>query len=72
MNAAMSAENQALMNDNKQLNVLIKEYEQTLENLMATFRTRAVSRFEFAFVRASNDHRSISERSPAKRTGSDT
>lgn len=42
MNTAMSAENQTLMNDNKQLNALIKEYEQTLENLMATFRTRAV------------------------------
>ena len=38
----MSAENQTLMNDNKQLNALIKEYEQTLENVMATFRNRAV------------------------------
>ena len=42
MNAQMSAENLALQNDNKQLNALIKEYEQTLENLMTTFRTRAV------------------------------
>ena len=30
------------MNENKQLNSLIKEYEQTLENVMATFRNRAV------------------------------
>lgn len=38
----MSAENNTLINDNKQLNALIKEYEQTLENVMSTFRTRAV------------------------------
>ena len=42
MNAAIAAENQVLQNDNKQLNALIKEYEQTLESLMTTFRTRAV------------------------------
>ena len=43
MNAAMSAENMTLLNDNRQLSALIHEYEQTLENIMATFRTRAVS-----------------------------
>ena len=43
MNSAMSAENQMLLNDNRQLSALIREYEQTLENIMATFRTRAVS-----------------------------
>ena len=43
MNAAMSADNQTLLNDNRQLSALIREYEQTLENVMATFRTRAVS-----------------------------
>ena len=43
MNAAMSSENQALLNDNRQLSALIREYEHTLENVMATFRTRAVS-----------------------------
>jgi hypothetical protein len=43
MNAAVSAENQGLQHDNKQLNTLIKEYEQTLETLMSAFRTRAVS-----------------------------
>ena len=42
MNAQMTAENNTLQNDNKQLNALIKEYEQTLENVMSTFRTRAV------------------------------
>lgn len=42
LNASMLAENQTLMNDNKQLNALIKEYEQTLENVMAQFRNRAV------------------------------
>ena len=42
MNTAMSAENQTLANDNRQLVALIREYEQTLENVMTTFRTRAV------------------------------
>ena len=42
MNAQMSSENNALLNDNKQLGTLIKEYEQTLENVMAAFRARAV------------------------------
>jgi len=43
MTNAIAAENQALQYDNKQLNILIKEYEQTLETLMTTFRKRAVS-----------------------------
>lgn len=43
MNAQIFTENNALMNDNKQLGVLIKEYEQTLENVMTSFRVRAVS-----------------------------
>ena len=35
MNASISAENHGLAHDNKQLNNLIKEYEQTLETLMS-------------------------------------
>lgn len=35
MNVAMTQENQNLQHDNKQLNALIKEYEQTLETLMS-------------------------------------
>ena len=42
MNVAMTADNHALQRDNKQLNALIKEYEQTLENVMSSFRNRAV------------------------------
>ena len=38
----MSTDNHALVNDNKQLGTLIKEYEQTLENVMSAFRVRAV------------------------------
>jgi len=41
MTTAITAENQALQYDNKQSNLLIKEYEQTLETLMTTFRKRA-------------------------------
>ncbi|OBZ68725.1 hypothetical protein A0H81_11079 [Grifola frondosa] len=54
MNAAMSAENQTLLNDNRQLSALIREYEQTLENVMATFRTRAheVQQHELSLMRA--------------------
>jgi DnaJ-domain-containing protein 1 len=36
MNAAMTADNWSLQHDNKQLNAMIKEYEQTLETLMST------------------------------------
>ena len=42
MNAAMAAENQSLQYDNKQLNALIKEHEQTLDTVMSAFRNRAV------------------------------
>ncbi len=42
MNAAMSAENQTLLNDNRQLSTLIREYEQTLEKAMEKFRAHAV------------------------------
>ena len=34
-NSCMTSENQSLQYDNKQLNALIKEYEQTLETLMS-------------------------------------
>jgi hypothetical protein len=42
MNAAVAADNLALIHDNKQLNALIREYEATLETLMDQFRKRAV------------------------------
>lgn len=44
MNSTLAAENQGLLHDNKQLGTLIKEYEQTLESVMGSFRTRAVRR----------------------------
>lgn len=37
-------ENQGLQHENKQLNALLKEYEQTLETVMGKFRGVAVSR----------------------------
>ena len=37
MNAAMTLENKSLQHDNKQLNALIKEYEQMLEVVMSMF-----------------------------------
>jgi regulator of replication initiation timing len=43
MNAAIIIENQTLQHENKQLNTLLKEYETTLETVMAKFRSQAVS-----------------------------
>ncbi|KAJ7095984.1 hypothetical protein B0H15DRAFT_774547 [Mycena belliarum] len=53
MNSSMALENIGLQHDNKQLNALIREYEQTLETLMNTFRTRArdVQQRELALAR---------------------
>jgi len=42
MNVAFIQQNAELQNDNKQLAGLLKEYEQTLENVMSKFRTHAV------------------------------
>jgi regulator of replication initiation timing len=42
MNAAIIIENQSLQHENKQLNSLLKEYEQTLETVMSKFRNQAV------------------------------
>lgn len=41
-NASVLGENQNLLNENKQLNALVREYEQTLETIMSKFRTHAV------------------------------
>ncbi|KAI0670996.1 hypothetical protein C8Q78DRAFT_1078944 [Trametes maxima] len=53
MNVAMSAENQTLLNDNRQLSALIREYEQTLEKTMERFRIHAheVQQRELALMR---------------------
>ena len=37
MNSAIAQENLTLQHDNKQLNTLIKEYEQTMDALMSEF-----------------------------------
>lgn len=42
MNAALIIENQTLQHENKQLNALLKEYEQTLDTVMSKFRGQAV------------------------------
>ena len=44
MNAQIIIENQTLLHENKQLSVLLKEYENTMENVMSKFRNHAVSR----------------------------
>ncbi|KAI6030537.1 hypothetical protein F5J12DRAFT_801154 [Pisolithus orientalis] len=53
MNASLVSDNQNLQHDNKQLGILIREYEQTLESVMSAFRTRArdVQEHELAFIR---------------------
>lgn len=50
MNAAIIIENQTLQHENKQLNSLLKEYETTLETVMAKFRNQAVSLFDLLFT----------------------
>jgi hypothetical protein len=41
-NAQTIIENQSLHHENKQLSLLLKEYEQTLETVMGKFRSHAV------------------------------
>lgn len=50
MTTTLATENRALADDNKQLGALIKEYETTLEGIMASFRNRAVSGQLFSFL----------------------
>lgn len=42
-NATLVLENQALQYENRQLSMLLKDYEGTLDNVMAKFRSFAVS-----------------------------
>ena len=42
MNASLIIENQQLLHENKQINSLLKDYEQMLETVMAKFRAQAV------------------------------
>jgi hypothetical protein len=44
-------ENQTLMFENKQLNVLLKDYEAVLEGVMGKFRSMSASRPFFALFR---------------------
>ncbi|KAJ7204455.1 hypothetical protein GGX14DRAFT_544147 [Mycena pura] len=43
MNAHIVIENQTLLHDNRQLSILLKEYEATLETVMAKFRNHALA-----------------------------
>lgn len=42
MNAHFVIENQTLLHENKQLSLLLKEYENTMETIMTKFRNHAV------------------------------
>ena len=42
LNARMIIENQTLRHENKQLSLLLKEYEKTMETIMSKFRNHAV------------------------------
>lgn len=43
MNAQIIIENRTLLQENKQLSLLLKEYENTMETIMSKFRNHAVS-----------------------------
>ncbi len=52
-NAQIIIDNQTLQQENRQLSSLLKEYEQTLETVMAKFRNHAVRRFpSFCYLRS--------------------
>lgn len=42
MNAQIIIENQTLLHENKQLSILLKEYEGTMGDIMSKFRNHAV------------------------------
>jgi hypothetical protein len=48
MNAQIVIENQTLLHENKQLSVLLKEYEGTMDTIMSKFRNHAVRHTIFA------------------------
>jgi hypothetical protein len=54
MNAQIVIENQTLLHENKQLSILLKEYEGTLETVMAKFRNHAVRLLGNCFDRPLN------------------
>lgn len=43
LNVSLVLENQSLQQENRQLSILLKDYENTLETVMAKFRAYAVS-----------------------------
>jgi hypothetical protein len=45
LNAQIIIENQTLLQENKQLSTLLKEYESTMETIMTKFRNHAVRHF---------------------------
>ncbi|KIM89386.1 hypothetical protein PILCRDRAFT_813313 [Piloderma croceum F 1598] len=75
MNVVMTEDNHALQQDNKQLNALIKEYEQTLETVMSAFRNRAreVQERELAVIREFESRiLSLQDEDSAKRLAAST
>lgn len=45
MNVNLVLENQNLQHENRQMSILLKDYESTLETVMAKFRSHAVRHF---------------------------
>lgn len=75
--AHLVLENQQLQHENKQLNTLLKEYEQTLESVMSKFRGVAVSlarlssrtlRVRVRLLHLGGDMRQIDGRSHCRRS----
>ena len=50
MNAQIVIENQTLLHENKQLSILLKEYEGTMDNIMSKFRNHAVRPHHFCLA----------------------
>ena len=72
LNAQIIIENQTLLHENKQLSLLLKEYEGTMDTIMSKFRNHAVrSLFIRFFVHFLKNKNGIA-RCPAARIDSDT
>jgi hypothetical protein len=56
LNAQTIIENQTFLHENKQLSLLLKEYENTMETIMTKFRNHAVCLHFISFISNDSNH----------------
>lgn len=57
LNAQTIIENQTFLHENKQLSLLLKEYENTMETIMTKFRNHAVYLHFISFIPSDSKNR---------------